>query len=303
MKSILIILFIGIALNGHCQNPLNITIIGTAHYFDDEHKSLQNFEKAKNFIIDLNPDIICIEAIPTYDTLSMREIWPSTMAKADQLRDTLEYLDYTGRLLQGAEYYTHYDLWNAYYQWFQVQQVGDSLGYLHQFQRKLGNSEYGLLVFPAAQALGVSRLYGIDYRVGERDFLTNNSKVLKSLLFKLKWKPLRTYIGTQKKYKKANEAGLLMEYINGDEFQQSFSALIDNIPTRLKKSEAAKDVKAYWAQRNQVMADRVIEAARAQGASSVLLTVGSAHVTHIRRSLESRGHQVATYGEYLSKSY
>ena len=295
------------------QKRLDITIVGTAHYFQDEYKELQDFERAKDFMIDLEPDIICIESIPTDDTLSMQEIWPNTMKRADRLRDSLQYHQttskdhlfweiYSGKkqVLEGAQYFSNYDLWNAYYQWYQVEKAGDSLGYFSKFQRKLSNSEYGLMVYPAAQALKVDKFYNIDYRDGEDEFLSNNKKVIKKLFFGLKWKPLKLYLKTQKKYRKAEEEGNLMEFINGPEFQNSFSTLIDELPKRLRKSDEAKQVREYWLMRNQIMANRIIETAYENNAQKILLTVGSAHVTHIKRFLEEQGHSVSTYGEFLT---
>ncbi len=319
-----IITFYLLALSTICiaQQKLDITIIGTAHYFQDEYQPLQNFKKVEDFIVDLNPEIICIEAIPVDDTLSLQEIWPNTIKRADRLRDSLiqqgayasnfevlksdtenEFWNtYQGKdlLLKGANHYASYDLWNAYYQWFQVEQAGDSLYYFSRFQRKLKNSEYGLMIYPAAQRLGVKQFYGIDYRDGEAEFLANNKSVLKKLLFKLKWKPLKIYLKTQKKYRKAEEEGKLLEFINGPEFQNSFSTLIDEIPRRLPKSAEAKQVKAYWLKRNKIMAARTIQVAEEQGAQKILLTVGSAHVTHLQRFLEAEGHTVTTYGQIIN---
>ena len=260
MKTIFTLCMIGFSLLGTSQRRLEITIIGTAHYFSDEHQSLQDFQSVQDFIVDLNPDIVCIEAIPTDDTLSLQEIWPNTMKRADRLKDSLKYQEAypydptntkgvdasfwntyakNDRILIGANYFADYDLWNAYYQWFQVQESGDSLHYFSRFHRKLSNSEYGLMVFPAAQKLGVDKFYHIDYRDGESVFMANNKKVLKKLLFSLKWKPLKVYLKTQKRYKQAEKEGKLMEFINGPEFQNSFSQLIDELPKRLPRSEEA----------------------------------------------------------------
>lgn len=297
------------------QDQLNITIIGTTHSFSEQYQSRQDFNKVRQFIIETNPEIICIEAIPTTDTISMKEIWPNTMKRADALRDSLTHQNlcpeknFTAsksnlssspeHLINGACDYANYDIWNAYYHWFQVQENGDSLGTLHRYMKNLDRSEYGLMVFPAARELGVDRFYGIDYRAGEEEFLASNSRVLKKLLFRLKWKPLGVYLKTQKRYKKAEEAGRLMEFINGLDFQESFSQLIDDIPQKLPKVEEAHFVKEYWLRRNEIMAQRLVETAEQQGAQNVLLTVGSAHVTHIRRFLEAWGHDVLTYGETL----
>lgn len=315
MKTIITLYLLFISLIGVSQQKLDITIIGTAHYFSDEYKSLQDFKSVQDFIIDLQPDIICIESIPVDDTLSLKEIWPNTMKRADLLRDSLEYHQSSpkdhpfwktyalkNQLINGAEYYASYDLWNAYYQWFQVEKAGDSLFYFSKFQRKLSNSEYGLIVFPAAQELGVTKLYSIDYRDGEEVFMANSKKVFKKLFFGLKWKPLKVYLKTQKNYRKAEKNGRLIEFINGSEFQNSFSALIDDLPRRLPRLEEAKAVNSYWLMRNQIMVDRLIMRAQEQQATKVLLTVGSAHITHMKKLLEAKGHNVQTFGKFINNS-
>ncbi|MEP0985325.1 DUF5694 domain-containing protein [Ekhidna sp.] len=300
MKTTITLCLIGISMLGFSQESLNVTIIGTAHYFDEDYKSMQDFQSVQDFIVNLNPDIICIEAIPTSDTLSLREILPNSMKNADRLRDTLDRMTSSHKVLIGAKYYVSNDFWNAYYYWFQAQEAGDSLGYFSKYQKRLTNSEYGLMVFPAAQKLGVEKLFGIDYRSGESEFLEHNKKVLKKLVFGLKWKPLKIYLKTQKKYRKAQKEGQLMEFINGPEFQDSFPKLIDEIPRRLPKSEEARQVKSYWLKRNEIMADRLIQTAQEQDANTILLTIGSAHVTHIKQFLEAKGHSVTTYGDIIS---
>ena len=305
MKTIITLLFALVGSWLYAQK-ISVTIIGTAHSFKTEYQPLQSFDEVQTFIKELNPDIICIEAIPTYDTASLKEIWPNTMRKADELRDSLRSDEFAktyrsnNQLIKGAEAFASYDLWNAYYHWFQILDAGDSLGYFSRYHKDLSKSEYGLMVFPAAKEIGVDHLYGIDYRDDEDEFLAANGKVMKKLFFSLKWKPIRVYLKTQKKYKKAEKAGQLIEFINGDEFQDAFSNLIDDLPNRLPKSEEARFIKEYWLKRNEIMASRIIETAHANDANNVLLTVGSAHVTHIKRFLEEAGHTVTTYGQILN---
>ncbi|MEM7296658.1 MAG: DUF5694 domain-containing protein [Bacteroidota bacterium] len=304
MKSLMTLCLIALTGMVTAQLKINITIIGTAHYFDDEYQSKQSFDDVQDFIVDLNPDIICIESIPIEDSLSLKEIWPNTMKRADRLRDTLQYdeawIGANEEIIKGAHFYASYDFWNGYYHWFSSIKNGDSLGYFQSLHKNLKNSEYGLMVFPAAKKLGIEKFYGIDYRDGEKDFLEANSKVLKKLFFGVKWKPLGTYLKTQKKYKRAEREGQLIEFINGDEFQNAFSQLIDDLPKRLPKSKEAKFIQTYWLNRNLIMADRIIKVARDQKANDVLLTVGSAHVTHLQQYLEAAGHHVTTYGQILN---
>ncbi len=317
MKTI-ITLLLAMANSWLYAQEINVTIIGTAHSFNKEYQSLQSFDKVQSFIKELDPEIICIEAIPTTDTASLNEVRSNTMRKAYQLRDTLQdYISNSGKipdggnidfrnarsnneqLLKGAEAYINYDFWNGYYHWFQALNNGVSLGYLSVYYSDQSESEYGLMVFPAAQQLGVDHLHGIDYRDGEKEFLAANGKVMKKLFFSLKWKPIRVFLKTQKNYKQAEKEGRLIEFINGDEFQDSFSDLIHDLPDRLPKSKEAQFIKDYWLKRNEKMANRIIETANANNAQNILLTVGSAHVTHVKRFLEKKGHHVTTYGQIL----
>lgn len=314
MRTIIALVTLCISQILWAQPPLEVTILGTTHSFQKEYQDKQDFQRVQDFIVDLKPDIICIEAIPTTDTLSLQEILPNNMKRADKMRtaltekqllpfDPVAYDSEAERKrFQGACRFAAYDIWNAYYQWFQVMQNGDSLNQFAPYMKDLSRSEYGLMVFPAAMELGVDQFYPIDFRAGEEEFLESNQKVLKKLLFRFKWKPLGTYLKTQKRYKKAEEAGQLMEFINGPEFQVAFNNLIDELPRRLPKVEEAQFVKDYWLRRNEIMADRIIETARKEGAQTVLLTVGSAHVGAIKNALENQGHVVRTYGELINKN-
>jgi len=302
MKTFISITLIGFSGILYAQKKLNVTVIGTAHYFSDEYKDQQDFERVQTFMKDQNPDLICIEATPVDDTLSLQEVFPNSMKRASQLRDTLPSInDYDSLVMKGAGYYSQNDFWNAYYQWFLAIEAGEELGEFSAWKHKQDNSEYGLMVFPAAQQMGIQKFYPIDYRYGEKEFLEKNNKVLKKLLFNFKWRPIGTYMKTQKKYKKAEKEGKLMEFINGSEFQGSFSKLIDELPNKLPKSEDASFVKSYWLNRNRIMADRIIRTAETNESQNILLVVGSAHVTHIRRFLEEQGHSVFTYGDFIAE--
>lgn len=324
MKKFIHLLFL-LSSNLLIAQKINVTIIGTAHYFKEEYQHLQQFKTVQQDIIDINPDIICIEGIPTYDATSLKEILPNTLKRADHLRDSLKKVGaypminferqnsndtnsefwkvYSAnlRLVEGAILYADYDIWNAYYKWFQLQEKGDTLGYFSRFQKNHENSEFGLMVFPSAQKLGINKLHCIDFREGEDQFLAVNNQVLKKLLFHFKWKPLGIYLKAQKQYKKAEKAGELITYINSEAFQKSFSQMIDELPKQLPKSTEAKFVQSYWLQRNEVMANRVIETAIENNAENILLTVGSAHVLHIKRIIEEKGHHATTYNEWLKR--
>lgn len=285
-----------------CQAQ-EVLILGTVHHFKDEYKSRQNFQQVIDNLIDYNPDIICIEAIPVSDTSSLKEIWPKNMNRADSLKRALDTGKYnslaTQKQLKGAELYANYDFWNAYYQWDSI--GGGSPGPFKSYNRRLTNSEYGLIVFPVARKLKKNRFLNIDYRVGEKKFLNENNKVFKKLLFKLKLKPIKSYLRIQKQYKKEHENGTLIEFVNGPVFQNAFPNLIDNLTNYLKKSNEARSVKDSWHRRNRIMAERIQKATIETNSTKVLVTVGAAHVSHIKYYLEQMGITVKTYGELLSQ--
>ena len=122
---------------------------------------------------------------------------------------------------------------------------------------------------------------------------------MKQLLFNFKLKPIRAYMRIQKKYKKEHENGRLIDFVNEPEFQNSFSNLIDELPNKLPRSKEAKSVKDSWHHRNKIMAKRIYDSAIVGGASKVLVTVGAAHVTHIKYYLEQFECEVTTYGELI----
>ena len=89
MKTLFSLLATCFSLLALAQSPVEVTIIGTTHAFQQEYQDKQDFSKVRDFIIELNPDIICIEAIPTTDTISLKEIWPKNMKRADNLREEM----------------------------------------------------------------------------------------------------------------------------------------------------------------------------------------------------------------------
>lgn len=294
-----------IALTTLCQaQQTEVLIIGTIHHFQEEYKKLQQFETVQDDLVSFSPDIICTESISIDDSLSLAEIWPNTLEKADLLQQALVSGKYdsiaTPLQLKAAQLWSNYDFWNAYYYWDSLA-VNQTPGPFGKYHRNLSNSEYGNLVFPVARKLGITLLQNIDFRDGENIFLENQNKAFKQLLFHFKLKPIRTYIRLQKKYKKAEKAGAIIPFINSPEFQGSFGNLIDELPNKLKKSEEAQFVRDYWHNRNKIMAERIHTSAVKLDAKKVLVTVGSAHVGHIKYYLQQLGYSVLTYGELLSE--
>ncbi|MEM8565251.1 MAG: DUF5694 domain-containing protein [Bacteroidota bacterium] len=304
MRRLFLIFLFSLALKTQAQE-VEVLIFGTFHRFQEEYLESQNFKQIQDNLFSFKPDIICIESIPIDDSLSMMEIWPKSGKYADTLKAQLASGQYdsvaTPLQLKAAELWSDYDFWNAYYYWDSLA-VGQSPGSFSPYHRNLVFSEYGNIVFPLARKLGVPSFYNIDYRYNEKTFLQSQNKAFKQLIFRLKWKPVKTYLRLQKKTKKYEAQGKLIPFVNSTEFQNDFKQLIDELPSRLKKSKEARFVKTYWHHRNKMMAQRIQAAAKGSGAKKVLVTVGSAHVGHIKLYLEKSGYLVTTYDQWVSET-
>ena len=63
-----------------------ILLVGTYHEFKSELKGRQNFDTVIETIKGFSPDLICIEAIPSWDSASLHQVRKSSLETARQLR-------------------------------------------------------------------------------------------------------------------------------------------------------------------------------------------------------------------------
>lgn len=302
MKILIQLILLSSLLQGVAQKKTHVLLLGTAHHFKTEFKELQRFDSIQNHLISFEPHIICIESIPVYDTLSIKEVRSRSMRKADSLRQVLSTNKHADPQTVAATRYANYDFWNAYYLWDSLEVKDQSIAPYQDLHSNQSNSEYGTIVFPAARKMGITQFHNIDYRQGEKEFLKNNKKLMWKLLFNLKgFKLLKTYKQLRENTLEAEKKGRLIEYINSPEFQASFSTFMDELPEKWSKSKVARSIKTSWHRRNKIMAERIVDAAMTSKAQRVLVTVGGAHVTHIKLYLEQLGCDVVTYGELINQ--
>jgi hypothetical protein len=300
---------------------IEIVLVGTTHQFKTKWLQNQNFEFLIQKWKDYKPDIICIESIPVWDTVSLMQVRKSSLESAAQLKmeknivaDNIDSLityykklvqnkpdQLTNRSILANLLYARYDFWNAYYHWFTLEQkLQQKIGYdssliqtfaldsIHKriYARHL-SSEFGNMIFPLAQKLNHPYLYNIDDRADDKLFQSLTLPIAKRLLLNLKlFKALRIYRQLRKQTEAAEQEGRIMQHINSPEFYQKISKLLDELPVRLVRSKKAAQYKNLWDNRNRRMAERIIGESQKAQAKKVIAFFGAAHLEFIKRELE-----------------
>jgi len=314
------------------QSKVKILLVGTVHEFQDSLFQKQSIDKHLDRLRKFAPGLICVESIPTWDTLSLKAVRASSLTYAQRLRSERnlnnqnldaylrsglmevnsepENLIYRSRL---ANYlYANHDFWNAYYHWFLLQErllsnpnlrtkelsetfVLDSI-HTRVFTNQLP-TEFGRIIFPLANQLSINYLENIDDRSDDAEFSRLSKKMPGRLLLNLKlFKALRFYNGLKKESMEAERKGMLIEKVNSESFQSRLVNAIDELPTRWVKGQAARRLQELWYLRNRRMADRIVAVTQKHKADCVVVFVGAAHLEFIARELRKNpGFEVQLY--------
>lgn len=275
------------------QTKTEVLLVGTAHEFRDEYRSRQDFRGIINAVAGFNPQSICIESIPTWDTASLKAVRSVQMQRAERLRrrkDASLESDIAKR------FYAQHDFWNAYYHWFMMGRSlendaakfnefkSDTLAYQSYLRQQ--RTEFGNVIFPLADSLKISQFENIDDRADDARFQALSKYAMKRLILNLKlFKALRVYRRMKRDSEKAEEQGRLFEKVNEHEFQQRLVKVIDEFPTKWIKTRKAQELADTWTTRNKRMADRIVESIRRTHATRAAVFFGAAHIEYIRREL------------------
>ncbi len=333
----LILLFTTALGYGH-QQEVEILLVGSQHEFADSLQKRQNFEKIRAQLKAYRPEIICIESVPVTDASSLKEVRSAQLGVAERLRaekgmDTYDLHERIDQLMSDlkarpndlrvrselANYlYARHDFWNAYYHYFILDQrlsraedaesLADiratfALDSIHRrIAKRQTKGEYGNIVFPLADELGVLAFHNIDYRADEEEFLKRVKKAAIGTLFNLKIFRLKKLTKQmQQDMQLAEREGRLMEWINSEEQQALYLDLIDNSSQFLKSKNLRKAVE-LWEFRNRVMAERIMTAARESGARRIMAVFGAFHLPFVKRYLEQHGQvKVLMYNDLISE--
>ena len=327
MRAVVIVTcyLVGLSLAANGQEKPLILLVGTTHEFQDSLKARQNFRGHIERLIEMKPDLICIESIPTWDTVSLKQVRGPSVSRAKKLRDEkqlhpteleniineLQHLllaspeNFVVRSKLANAYYANFDFWNAYYHWYILhdhlrgrstedqQKLVESLTrdslHLRAFNNQ-ANTEFGNLIFPLAHKLNVIHLENIDDRADDAKFQKLSKHIVKRLLLNLKvFRALRIYKELVREAKAAELNGNLIELINDDAYLNRLVTNIDRLSTRWVKSKKAHQAQQLWYVRNERMAGRIKNISIEKQSKRVIVFVGAAHIKFIARELEKVG--------------
>lgn len=329
-KMMLLLMPVYLLCGGLTAQEPTILLLGTTHQFND---TIDVFGDIRNQIKDFAPDVICIENIPTWDTLSLNNIWSKTLPVAARLRqeqklETANLPSRQDQLLEAIQsnpesprlhaqlanvYYAQHNFYNAYYHWFELarllektdkvdpalipQLALDSI-YLRVAKRQ-STTEFGHIVFPVASDLAIHHLESIDERGEDPAFQKHTKKLFKRLIFNLKiFKAMKIYKKEQKKLIDApgNE---VMAYLNSEAFRTFLDGVIEELPTRWSRSKKTRELIRLWEERNERMADRIEDVIEVKRPERVLVVFGAAHVPAVKRYLDqAERYKVLTFDEW-----
>lgn len=314
------------------QQP-TILLLGTTHQYTD---TVDVFDNIRRQIKDFDPNVICIENIPTWDTLSLQNIWADILPVAARLRkeqelEATELPNLQDQLLKSIQnkpedpilraqlanvYYAQHNFYNAYYHWFELARQLESSAavdprviphlaldslYLRVAKRQ-STTEYGHIVFPVARELGIHHLESIDERGEDPAFQKQSKKLFKRLIFNLKiFKAMKIYKKEQKKLIDA-PGDEVMAYLNSEAFRSFLTTVIEELPTRWSRSKKTKELIRLWEERNERMANRIEGVIHEKSPERILVVFGAAHVPAVKTYLEKADrYQILTYDEWVSR--
>ncbi|MBX2875154.1 MAG: TraB/GumN family protein [Saprospiraceae bacterium] len=331
-KILLLLMPLYLLYGGLTAQEPTILLLGTTHQFTD---TVDVFADIRNQIKDFAPDMICIENIPTWDTLSLRNIWSDIFPVATRLRqeqklETVDLPSLQGQLLESLQsspdnprlhaqlanvYYAQHNFYNAYYHWVELARLLEKSDEVDQaliphlaldsiylrVAKRQSRTEYGHIVFPVAAELGIHHLESIDERGEDPAFQKHSKKLFKRLIFNLKiFKAMKIYKKEQKKLIDA-PGDEVMAYLNSEAFRSFLEGVIEELPTRWSRSKKTKELIRLWEERNERMADRIEDLIEVKRPERVLVVFGAAHVPSVKPFLEQTDrYQVLTYDEWVN---
>ncbi len=292
-----------------------ILLVGTAHNFENTNN--QHFEKVVDKLADFKPQIICIEAIPVWDTVSQQKILPKDIQRviglmaamgltSNTIIDSLNY--YRKKTLEkkispgtwtklGFYYFLNRDFGcNSNYNWFRAVDAysgnmdpSDTL--VQQYLQSEKKTEFHNVIFPVAVKLGLRQLYGVDDRSTYPDDINAQNETQSKLMNLPKGKEkIAVYMKIQADYAAAEKAGTVFNLINDTTYQQTISDLITNIYPGVTTDESARKMKELWEKRNLSIAGRIVTVIKENNyPQRILVTFGAAHIPLLKKYLERLG--------------
>lgn len=327
-------LFLGINLAAQ-QRKFEILLIGTQH--KASAKVQQDTASILTAVRLFNPDAVCVEVIPTWDTLSLRNYRQKYLLQADSIKKVNGWDDLflQSRIASispqlnwdnnqaplydslGFYYMLAGDVYgNSNYNWFIAKRL--SRNSVLQFantklfqvsQNFLTGSEFYDFTFPYAMANKMKYLHPVDDQTDAQAFKTYQKKTVSNLLlsiFKFNFKAfkvLRLIKQSKKQLTEAEQKGEIYEFVNTTNFQLQLAELFDNIYPVWNKSKWAKLLQQTWSKRNERIAANIVKVYKDNPALKKLVVfIGAAHLPSLKKYLLQEGNiSIKVFSDYQNK--
>ncbi len=311
------------------QQKPEFLLVGVFHEMPDSLGC--NWTSVYQKILDYQPDQIAVEYVMPSDSVSQIQDWGKNYRKdwadlmlawegkkvnvADSIQSLQQRLtqkdDPALRLRLWRYYHLHPDIGNRDYQSYLIQQNADAYRPLldttrqwdhaflkrhHQVVNGRKNGEYFNLVFPVAKARGITYLYPTDEKktypvqseaYGKFTEALENTADIKN--YEAFWKD---FIATEAR-EKANCNGML--FINSKKWLKKSDYGQAKILEETKNADYAQYAKV-WYERNESIANNIIQAAKASQARKMAVFYGYMHIAPVKKFLEKQGYKVRLIG-------
>ncbi len=301
-----------------------ILLVGVSHAYSDRNP--QRFQAVFQEVFAFQPQQIATEFIsPNDKNLALHLGGKKLRKRAEEISQKSgcsekkraekieEYLDKPNRSLHEqiklcGLLYAQYDLANFYFQFYQLfkrlstEKANQQMQWLTATEKylftkeenltianQLLGSEFGNLIFPLANALGVAYLHGVDNQDYYKEYQKAEAKSNKKLQRKLnlKGRELRHYFWG--KYDSLDYAATKenreFAFLNSAEHDALVRAAFQKIG-EADKTKTGKTIKALWDYRNQKIAENIIQFSLRYPQQRMVIFLGANHIPFVTAQLE-----------------
>lgn len=300
-------------------HKFEVLLIGTQHKASE--KVQQDTAGILKAVRLFNADAVCVEVIPTWDTLSLRNYRQKYLLQVDSFKKAngwdnlflqsriaaiaprLTWENYQEPLYDslGLYYMLIGDVYgNSNYNWYIAKRLCSNsvLQFentkLYQLsQQFLSGSEFYDLSFPYAAANKMGYVYPIDDQTDALAFKVYQKKLMTNLLFSIFklnfkiFKVLKLIKQSKSQSAKAELEGKVYEFVNTEQFQLQLGELFNNIYPSWNKSKWAKLLQQTWSKRNERIANNVKKVFSTNPSLKRLVVfIGAAHIPSLKKNLQ-----------------
>lgn len=306
-----------------------VLLVGVVHQIPDSLAC--NWRSAYDKVLRYGPDAIAVEHVPVTDTLSLahffgedvKDYQDSVILSWEGRRLSLEELN----TLRNAPLASADSMARSVHEWryaalmldlanrdqasFQLRNVDvptlvdTSTAFRRAFVKRhtrvldqMRTTEFGNLVHPLAEALGIEHLHPTD----ERRYNAEQSLAYQAFAHKLDSTRGAAYQQLWAEFNAAEAESMQQCAVLDRVNTHAWIARGDSLQTKALAAWGDADYARFvraWEARNTSIADRIIIAAQAEHAQRIAVFYGYMHVAPMKRALEAKGYRVKVLEDLL----